>query len=241
MKTWLAILFLAIPGFVNAAGGTQWHLDHAPVDARDQASLQRGAKYFVNYCLGCHTAQYQRYERMAQDIGLTNDQVLEHLIFSDQKVGETMTNTMPSDQAKQWFGATPPDLSLITRSRGNDWVYTYLRTFYRDESRPWGVNNAVFPSVGMPHVLQELQGVLEPEYEEHDGVKTLVALKPGEPGQMTAEEFDQAMGDLVNFLAYVADPIKLKRERMGLWVLVFLSVFFIFAYLLKKEYWRDVH
>ena len=213
------------------------HLEDPAVDLTDHASLQRGARLFVNYCLGCHSLKYERYQRMGEDLGIPKEAVKKNLMFTSDKIGEPMAINMRADQAAEWFGASPPDLSLITRRRGEDWIYTYLRSFYKDDSRPWGVNNTVFPKVGMPHVLWRLQGV-----------QRLVSEEAGKPefelvqkGSMDPEEFDSAMRDLTAFLAYVAEPIKVERQRLGVWVLLFISVFFVLAYLLKKEYWKDVH
>lgn len=241
----IGFVTLLLPGLaLAAAAGVP--LDEAPIDLENDASLQRGAKLFVNYCLGCHSADYQRYNRLARDIGLTDEQVEKNLIFTGAKVGETMQNAMPRQQAKEWFGAPPPDLSLIARSRGVDWLYSYLRTFYLDEERPWGVNNAVFPAVGMPHVLWELQGWQVPVYETHEDTqgeeeKVITGFEIVVPGSMTPPEFDAAMGDLVNFLAYIGEPIQLERQRIGWWVLLYLIVAFAVFYPLKKEYWKDIH
>jgi ubiquinol-cytochrome c reductase cytochrome c1 subunit len=244
----VAMLCVVLPGLVTAAE-EGYPLDKAPIDPTDQASLQRGAKYFVNYCMGCHSIQYERYSRMAKDLGLTEEQVKNNLMFiAGTKVGDLMKIAMPRADAKKWFGAAPPDLTLIARSRpgGADYLYTYLRTFYLDEKRPWGVNNAVFPAVGMPHVLWELQGWQAPVYktvEEGEGEKQeeLTGFKVVKPGSMTPPEFDAAMGDLVNFLSYVSEPVKLEREHIGKWVLAFLVLAFAVFYPLKKEYWKDVH
>jgi len=247
MRTLISmILFVVLPVIASAAGGEGYSLDKAPIDLDSKASLQRGAKLFVNYCMGCHSAEYQRYNRMARDIGLTDEQVRENLIFTSAKVGDTMKNAMPKAEAKKWFGAAPPDLSVITRSRGADYIYTYLRTFYVDESRPWGVNNAVFPSVGMPHVLWQLQGLQKPVYETHKGpdgheVHVLKDFELVKPGSLTPREFNDAMGDLVNFLTYIAEPIQSERKHIGIWVLLFLVVAFAVFYPLKKEYWKDIH
>lgn len=241
----IGFVTLLAPGLaLAAAAGVP--LDEAPIDLENDASLQRGARLFVNYCMGCHSANYQRYNRLARDIGLTDEQVEKNLIFTGAKVGETMQNAMPKPQAKEWFGAPPPDLSLIARSRGVDWLYSYLRTFYLDEERPWGVNNAVFPAVGMPHVLWELQGWQVPVYETHEDAsgheeKVITGFEIVVPGSMTPPEFDAAMGDLVNFLAYISEPIQLERQRIGWWVLLYLVVAFAVFYPLKKEYWKDIH
>ena len=246
------LLSLLLPSLMLASE-VGYPLNKAPIDMADQASLQRGAKYFVNYCQGCHSLQYQRYNRMGRDLGLTDEQLKQNLMFDpDAKVGDTMKIGMPQKEAKKWFGAAPPDLSVIARSRGSDYLYTYLRTFYLDPTRPWGVNNAAFPSVGMPHVLWELQGWQEPVYKaagegegaEHEGSggkEEISGFKIVKAGSMTPPEFDAAMADLVNLLTYVSEPIKLERQRIGFWVLAFLVVAFAVFYPLKKEYWKDVH
>ncbi len=245
MKKLIIALMFALPGAVMAAGaGPQ--LEHANIDLSDKASLQRGAKLFVNYCLSCHSAAYQRYNRMGRDIGLTDDQVKENLMLAADKVGETMTIAMPQGDAKRWFGAPPPDLSVIARARGVDYIYTYLKTFYIDEKRPFGVNNAVFPDVGMPHVLWELEGlkkaVMKTEVDHEGHEKTVIAgYEMVKPGSMTEAEYDEAARDLTAFLTYTGEPIKLERQRLGVWVLLFLAIFFVFAYALKKEYWKDIH
>jgi ubiquinol-cytochrome c reductase cytochrome c1 subunit len=245
-KIIVALAFLALPGLTFAAGGSGYPLQKAPIDLTNHASLQKGAKLFVNYCMGCHSLDYQRYNRMARDIGLTDEQVKDNLIFTGAKVGDTMKNAMPKAAAKQWFGVTPPDLTLIARSRGVDYLYTYLQTFYQDPTRPFGVNNAAFPNAGMPHVLWELQGMQEPIYAMHKDaagheVKTLSGFKLAQAGSMSPPEFKEAMADLTNFLAYVGEPIKLERQRIGIWVLLFLALATVVFYLLKKEYWKDVH
>ena len=245
-KLIVTIAFMALPGLVLAAGGGGYHLDRAPIDLSNQASLQRGAALFVNYCMGCHSAEYQRYNRMARDIGLTDEQVKENLIFTGAKVGDTMQNAMPKENAKRWFGAAPPDLTVIARARGVDYLYTYLRTFYLDESRPYGVNNAAFPAVGMPHVLWQLQGWQKPVYEtvkdaSGEDKQVIEGFEIVTPGSMSPSQFDSAMADLVNFMAYIAEPIQLERKRLGWWVLGFLVICFAVFYPLKKEYWKDVH
>jgi ubiquinol-cytochrome c reductase cytochrome c1 subunit len=248
----LIITLLCLLPSLTLASEVGYPLDKAPVDMANQASLQRGAKYFVNYCQGCHSLQYERYNRMGRDLGLSDDEVKKNLMFNpDAKVGETMKIGMPQKDAKKWFGAAPPDLSVIARSRGSDYVYTYLRTFYLDPKRPWGVNNAAFPAVGMPHVLWELQGWQEPVYKaagegegaghEGGGKEEISGFKVVKAGSMTPPEFDAAMADLVNFLTYVSEPMKLERQRIGVWVLAFLVLAFAVFYPLKKEYWKDVH
>lgn len=245
-KTIFALALLAVPGLTLAAGDGGFPLQKAPIDMSNQASLQKGAKLFVNYCMGCHSLEHQRYNRLARDIGLTDEQVRENLIFTGAKVGETMKNAMPKADAKQWFGVVPPDLTLIARSRGVDYLFTYLQTFYVDPTRPFGVNNAVFPNAGMPHVMWDVQGMQEPVFTKHKdaaGTETqvLTSLKLTQPGSMTAPEFKEAMGDLTNFLAYVAEPIQQERKRIGIWVMLFLALTTVVFYLLKKEYWKDVH
>jgi ubiquinol-cytochrome c reductase cytochrome c1 subunit len=245
MKKWIVILFAMLPSLAMAAGANV-PLDKAHVDLSDKASLQNGAKLFMNYCFGCHSTQYQRYERVANDLEIPVDLMKENLIFDPEaKVGELMVNAMPAKQAANWFGAPPPDLTLVARVRGADWLYTYLRSFYVDPSRPFGVNNIVFPSVGMPHVLEELQGIPSPVYETHivDGeeVKVVVGAETDGTGELSASEYDKAVGDLVNFLVYSGDPVQLERHTLGWWVMGFLVLFTIVVVLLKKEYWRDVH
>jgi ubiquinol-cytochrome c reductase cytochrome c1 subunit len=243
----MALLVLPVlPVSVLAAGGGGYPLEHAHIDLENKPSLQRGATLFVNYCMGCHSAKYQRYNRMARDIGLTDEQVRENLIFTGAKVGDLMDIAMPTADAKGWFGAAPPDLSVIARSRGEDYLFTYLQTFYLDETRPWGVNNAAFPSVGMPHVLWELQGWQKPVYETVKDAsghphEVISGFEIVEPGTMTPPEFKAAMNDLVNFLTYVSEPVALERQRLGIWVLLYLIIAFVVFYFLKKEYWKDVH
>jgi len=214
-----------------ASGGV--HLDSVEIDITDQASLQRGAKTFVNYCLSCHSASYMRYNRMAKDLGLSDEQVENNLMFASDKVGETMTVAMRAEDAQKWFGVTPPDLSVISRSRGTDWLYTYLRTFYLDESRPMGTNNLAFKDVGMPHVLWEQQGYMAKD--DHGKLVEATA------GPMSTYEYNQMAGDLVNFLAYIGEPSKLQRMELAKWVLLYLALFFLVAYPLKKAFWRDIH
>jgi ubiquinol-cytochrome c reductase cytochrome c1 subunit len=238
------MVFSAYSGLALAAGGG-YPLDTAPIDLNNKASLQRGAKLFVNYCMGCHSANYQRYNRFGRDAGLTDEQIVDNLIFTGVKVGDTMRIGMSQSDGNKWFGAAPPDLSVIARSRGEDYLYTYLRTFYVDDSRPWGVNNAVFPSVGMPHVLWELQGwqtpIMEMHVEGDEEKEVITGFEITQPGTMSPPEFDAAMADLVNFLSYVGEPIQLERKRIGIWVLLFLVLAFGVFYLLKKEYWKDIH
>jgi ubiquinol-cytochrome c reductase cytochrome c1 subunit len=246
MKKQLFVLLLALaPAWAFAAGGEGIHLEKANIDPTNTQSLQRGARLFVNYCLSCHSASLMRYERMGKDLGISEQLVSENLMFTGGKVGELMTvATAPAD-AKEWFGTVPPDLTVIARARGVDWLYTYLRSFYRDDSRHVGVNNLAFPDVGMPHVLWELQGWQEPiitTVKDHDGKETkVVDLELVEPGLMTPKEYDRAIRDLVNFLDYMGEPAKHDRRELGVKVLMFLFLFLVLAYLLKREYWKDVH
>ncbi|WP_428035571.1 cytochrome c1 [Amphritea sp.] len=251
-KFFIAIMLVLVP-VVASANTAGPHLDKMTPDPANKESLQRGMKTFVNYCLGCHTASFQRYARSAEDLGMPPELVQEHLIFGDVKVGEQMTNAMVKTDAAAWFGNPPPDLTLETRLRGEDWVYTYLRSFYKDPARPWGVNNVVFPDVGMPNILEGLQGeqvshCTKAELLEH--VKTidpLTGLQMGgclsiaKKGSLSAEEFDKTIYDLVNYMSYMGNPVKLESQAIGYKVLIFLFIFFFFAYALKKEYWKDVH
>ncbi len=244
MKRIIFAVLALLPGLVLASGGG-FPLDKAEYDLSDKASLQRGAATFMNYCAGCHSTQYQRYNRVAADIGIPDDLMKENLVFTGAKIGDLIKSAMSEKDAARWFGAPPPDLTLVARVRGADWIYTYLRSFYVDETRPFGVNNAVFPSVGMPHVLEPLQGTPRAEFKTHtlDGVEMqqVVSIKSDGNGEMNNEEYDQTVLDLVNFLVYSAEPMQQERERMGFWVLGFIAIFFIFTVLLKKEFWRDVH
>lgn len=248
MKKLLLSLLLILPSTSFAAGGGV-SLDHAAVDLRDQASLQRGLKYVANYCLSCHSMAYSRYNRVGLDLGISDELMQTHIIDTrdeagdPSKVGSLMKTAMSDGYAKEAFGTVPPDLTLTARSRGTDWIYSYLRGFYLDDSRPFGVNNTVFPDVGMPHVLWRMQGLQtkKASSEGHDGEEDhgKIALEAGK-GTMSAEEYDQVVLDIVNFMAYVSEPIKMKRQQIGLWVMLLLFAFTFFAYLLKKEYWKDV-
>jgi ubiquinol-cytochrome c reductase cytochrome c1 subunit len=220
-------------------------IQHANNDVGNIASLQRGARNYVNYCLGCHSAKYVRYNRLAADLGISEDQLINNLMFVTEKPHETMKIAMPAGDSARWFGQTPPDLSLIARSRGTDFLYSFLKSFYVDESRPTGVNNLVMDSVAMPHVLWELQGMQSATFEEqaHDDGTSEIVFKefvPVSEGLMSPDEYDQFVLDLVNFLEYIGEPIQLKRRQLGIWVLIYLLVFGIFAYALKNEVWKDV-
>lgn len=246
MKKLLAIFALA--GLVFAApvmaneGGVP--LDTAPNQSSDTSALQRGAKLFVNYCLNCHGASAMRYNRL-RDIGLSEEQIQKNLLFTSDKVGDLMHIAMDREDAKKWFGAVPPDLSVIARARGSDWLYTYLRTFYRDDTRPTGWNNLVFDKVGMPHVLWELQGQQVPKYaevksEHGEAEKKLVGLEVSVPGKMNKVEYDQAVADLVSYLDWMAEPSGNLRKRLGVWVLLFIGVFFVLAWRLNAAFWKDI-
>ena len=241
MKTLIVAFLLAVAPLSAWSAGGGVPLDDANIDLGDQASLQRGARLFVNYCLSCHSAKYQRYNRTAKDLGLTEEEVEQNLMFTTDKIGDTMNISMDAGDAEVWFGVAPPDLSVIARARGVDWLYTYLRSFYIDEARPFGVNNTVFPDVGMPHVLWELQGMQKAVFSDHDGQQVFEKFEQVTPGSMSGEEFDSAMRDLTAFLSYIGEPIQMERRRLGVWVLIFLALFFVLSYALKKEYWKDVH
>jgi ubiquinol-cytochrome c reductase cytochrome c1 subunit len=230
MKKILLLLAL-LPSLAFASEGV--HLDKAPLDASDHASLQRGARTFVNYCLNCHSANYMRYNRLL-DIGLTEQQISENLLFSGGKVGDQMKVALNKADAKKWFGVAPPDLSVEVRARGADWLYTYMRSFYRDSSSLTGWNNVVFDKVSMPHVLYELQGEQTLNHDTHE-------LKLTKPGKLSASEYDILTADLVNYMAYMAEPAKQQRNHLGWFVLLFLGVLLVLAYKLKKAYWRDIH
>ena len=246
MKNLLLALIIGIAPLLahaNEGGMTNYKAD---IDLENKSSLQRGARLFTNYCLSCHSAAYMRYNRMGADLGLTDKQVANNLMFAADKVGETMTVAMTKHDAAKWFGTKIPDLSVVARARGSDWLYTYLLTFYVDPKRPWGVNNERFPNVGMPDILWELEGMKKPVYKmhkTHEGheEKTLVGFEMVTPGKLSPVEFKDSVKDLVNYLTYMGEPVKLKRQRWGVLVMIFLAIFFFVAYALKKEYWRDVH
>jgi ubiquinol-cytochrome c reductase cytochrome c1 subunit len=256
-KQLIALMFALLPGLAVAAGPSV-ELSEANIDRTDKASLQDGARTFVNYCMGCHSAQYQRYERVATDLGIPEELMMENMVFTGALYGEHMNIGMRPEDSKVWFGAAPPDLTMVARVRGVDWLYSYMHSFYEDRSRPFGWNNTVFENVGMPHVLAELQGkqvkgcAPAPVREKGKVVRDTLT---GEPmleeqcdvlyveegtGSQSAEEYDTTVRNLVAFLAYSADPVKETRERIGIYVLLYLAFFFVFAYLLKREYWRDI-
>ncbi len=232
-KLLIALLFAPL----TVLASENVHLDKAPVNLQDYASLQRGARTFTNYCLTCHSANYMRYSRL-QDIGLTKDQIKHNLMFATDAIGSRMTIAMRPEDSKKWFGMAPPDLTVEARSRTPDWIYTYLRSFYRDDKRPTGWNNTVFPNVAMPDVLYGLQGqqVLK---DAGNGDKSELVLAV--PGKMSAAEYNATVGDLVNYLTWMGEPGNIKRMELGVMVLLFLGLFFILAYYLKKEFWKDIH
>jgi ubiquinol-cytochrome c reductase cytochrome c1 subunit len=273
MKKLLILVALALMPLTGlAAGGPAVELESANIDLNNHAAIQRGAKYVVNYCMGCHSTQYVRYKQMTE-VGLTEDEITDNLIFAGgTKVGDLMKIAMPADDSAEWFGAAPPDLTLTARVKagGADWIYTYMKGFYTDPSRPLGVNNTVFANVGMPHVLWDLQGVQDPVYrfEVHGDGHTVATfeteaeavayidqqgggdfnlervvdrLELVQPGKLTPAEYDQVARDIATYLTYISEPVKVERQRMGVWVMLFLVVFTVLAYLMKKEWWKDVH
>ena len=245
MKRMILVALLAmIPGLSSAAG-TGMPLVKVDSDPHDQESLQRGARIFVNYCLSCHSASYMRFSRLAEDLNIADQLVVDNLMFVTDKIGNTMEVAMRAADAEQWFGVAPPDLSVIARSRGADWLYTFLTSFYLDPNRPTGVNNLVFKDTAMPHVLWELQGWQTPIWRSQieNGTKREVidGLKLTTPGKLDEIAFKQTVYDLVNFLVYVGEPAQLIRRRLGPWVVAFLGVLLVPVYLLKREYWRDIH
>ncbi|MEZ2737901.1 cytochrome c1 [Comamonas jiangduensis] len=240
---------LGIAGGAQAAVGGLVALDKAPVDTTNQASLQNGAKLFVNYCLGCHSAAFMRFNRL-KDIGLSDQEIKDNLLFTTDKVGETMVSAIDPKQAKSWFGANPPDLTVIARSRagaggsGADYLYTFLRTFYRDDTKATGWNNLVFPSVGMPHALWQLQGerraILETVEVHGQNTQVFKGWETISQGTMSTQEYDQAVGDLVNFLQWMGEPAQNTRIRVGVGVLIFLGIFILIAWRLNAAFWKDV-
>ena len=234
-KLFFALLFAPLMVFANEG---EIHLDRAPNKVGDMAALQNGAKLFVNYCLNCHSASYMRYNRL-HDIGLSDQQIKDNLLFTADKVGDLMTIAMRRNEAKQWFGVAPPDLSIVARSRtseagsGADWLYTYLRGFYRDESRPTGWNNVVFSNVAMPHALWQLQGI-QVMGADHK-------LKLDKPGKLSPADYNAEVADLVSYLQYMGEPVAQTRKQLGVYVLLFLAGFFVLAYALKREFWKDIH
>jgi len=244
LMTW--VLLLVVASTAKAASEAAVELDHIQTDVTNIPALQRGAKYFVNYCQGCHSIKYLRYTRLMKDLELTEEQLQENMIFSGAKVSTMMTTAMRPVDSTQFFGTPPPDLSLVARARGTDWVYTYLRSFYPDDSRPTGWNNTRFKDVSMPNPLWELQGTRAPLYETHidargDRIKVHVGWDQLSEGLMSEQALDQVVQDLTVFLEYASEPAKIKRRSMGVWVVLYLAFFTFLAYLLKVNYWRDIH
>jgi len=249
-KILIIVLISSLFSFNLSAETTNVSLQHVKLDFNNKASLQRGVKYFVNYCSGCHSMSYLRYNRMAKDLGITDDDgevlkdlVKSHLMFNTDKISDHMDSSISKTDAKTWFGVIPPDLTMATRSRSPDWVYTYLKSFYNDPSRTWGVNNLLFKDVAMPHVLAGLQGEQELSYSEAYGSaqKHVGELKIVKEGSLTEKEYDKMVNDIVNFMSYAAEPMKDQRIHIGIGVLLFLGVLLVLVYMLKREYWKDVH
>lgn len=238
-KITIALLILCMAPFGVLAGESGMPLDRAPIDTTDNASLKRGAETFVNYCLTCHGASYMRYNRH-RDIGYTNEEILSKLVLTGQKVGDLMQSAMRKKEGEEWFGVVPPDLSVIARARGADWLYTYLRAFYRDDATHTGWNNLVFDRVAMPHVLYELQGEQRLVVKTSDkGEEKSLTLEKA--GQLSATEYDKFVGDLVNYLVYLGEPHANARKQLGIEVMIFLLGMLVLSYALKKEYWKDIH
>lgn len=238
------LFFLCLVPLTAFASGSKVTLDQAPIRPRDILSLQRGVQIFVNYCLTCHSADFMRYNRL-RDLGLSEKQIIDNLIFTGQKPGDLMTIAMKKKEAKQWFGVVPPDLSVIARSRGADWLYTYLRQFYRDESTTTGWNNLVFDNVAMPHVLYQLQGEqllkVETIDDGHGGKREVKKLELSKPGSLTKTEYDMYVADLVNYLVYLGEPAAAYRVHLGIIVMLFLFGMLGLTYALKHDFWREVH
>ena len=248
MKNLILILVLLFSSGVYASGGGQ-KFDPAGTNIRSKESLRNGAKFYMNYCSACHSLQYQRYNRMAEDLGMSKDEVMENLVFTDSKFTDHMTNTMDNEQVKnkEWFyAAYPKDLTLVAKARGVDWLSAYLKGFYKDDTRPSGWNNTVFPGASMPHVMWEMQGIQQANFEEHKGDDGFIthdfeSFTQLTEGSMTAEEYDDTVRDIVNFLDYTAEPAQLIRMAYAPWVMLFLVILTCLAYMLKKNYFRDIH
>jgi ubiquinol-cytochrome c reductase cytochrome c1 subunit len=245
VKNWVLITIALLSAGAALAEEGEITLLPSGADIKDTESLQRGARNFMNYCSGCHSLKYLRYNRLAADLKIPETELAGTLMFTSDKVFDTINSAMPAD-SESWFGKQPPDLSLVARAKGPDYVYSFLKGFYDDKTRPWGVNNLYLASAAMPHVLEHLQGRQKPvfknEPDAHGSARmVLVGVDSMTPGALKPEEYDQFVRDLANFLDYVGEPVKEKRQSLGVFVTLFLLVFFVFAYLLKKEYWKDVH
>ena len=239
MKTLLGIVILAMPLWAQAAVSIK-PLDQVAVDVFDLKSVQRGADYFVDYCMGCHSLKHLRYSRIGKDLRLTEEGMRQGLMGEGTKMEDSLLTAMEKEDAEKWFGVAPPDLSLIARSRGDDWLYSYLKGFYVDPTTPTGVNNIVYQNVGMPNVLWELQGTQKPVLGKEDGADVIKDLELVAQGKMSPQQFDQAVTDLVTFLAYAAEPAQYQRLRLGKYVLFGLLILAVLLYRLKKEYWKDI-
>lgn len=239
MKRFIVLWALALTSPWCFAAGADKPLDHTYINLSDTASLQRGARTFVNYCLSCHSAAYMRYNRMAEDLGISEEVLKDNLLFAADKVGDLMISNMTAQDARKWFGVAPPDLTLIAKVRKPDWIYTYLRSFYMDEKSPSGWNNTLFENVAMPHVLYGLQGSQRLAGTDPESGKPEFTLV--QQGSLSSDEYEGVIRDLTNFLVYLSEPIQLRRHTIGVFTILFLLVFLIVAYLLKKEYWKDVH
>ncbi len=243
IKRFAAVALFA-PAVAMAAGASV-HLDKAPVSS-EPAALQHGAKLFVNYCMNCHSASFVRYNQL-QNIGLSEAEIRDNLMFTGERVGDLMKIAMRPAESKGWFGVAPPDLTLVARQRasadgsGADWLYTYLRQFYRDPSRPTGWNNAIFANVAMPHVFWQLQGEQVAKITQKADGTTTTALELVKPGKLSVQEYDKAVADLVSFLVWMGEPVAEKRKSIGALVLIFLAGMFVLSYALKKNYWKDIH
>jgi ubiquinol-cytochrome c reductase cytochrome c1 subunit len=240
MKT-LSISTLLLVFSLGVAAEENIALQQANFDPEDRGSVVQGAKSFVKYCLGCHSIKHIRYQRIAQDFSIDEQKVLNDIAPQGTSIYDQMHTAMNAHDSEKWFGIQPPDLSLVARSRSADWLYSYLKGFYTDKTKPLGVNNLVFKDVGMPNVLWQLQGEQKATYTNVDGQEVIDKLVIETPGTLSEQEFDTMINDMVNFLVYVGEPIKMERERLGKYVLFFLGMFLVIAYLLKKEYWKDVH
>jgi ubiquinol-cytochrome c reductase cytochrome c1 subunit len=245
LKSWVLISMALLCGGTAMAEEGEIPLLQSGTDIKNTESLQRGARNFMNFCSGCHSLKYLRYNRLAADLKIPEPELAGNLMFTSDKAFDTINSAMPAD-SEGWFGKQPPDLSLVARARGPDYLYSFLKGFYVDKTRPWGVNNLYLPSAAMPDVLAERQGLQKPvfknEPDDHGSARmVLVGVESMTPGALKPEEYDQFVRDIVNFLDYAGEPVKEKRQSMGVFVTLFLLVFFVFAYLLKKEYWKDVH
>lgn len=239
---WLSAALLAAGAAHAQHDG--FELEASNHNIANTASLQRGAKYFVNYCLGCHSAKYVRYNRLAQDLQINEDQLISSLMFTGEQPHDTLEIAMQPEDSVRWFGITPPDLSLIARARGSDYIFTFLRSFYESPQSPTGADNMVLPNTAMPHVLWELQGIRRAvftEDAEHGGAPVFERFEVVRPGLLEEQEYDQVVRDIVNFLAYIGEPMQRERQALGIRVIAFLLVFLLIAYLLKREIWKDVH